>query len=585
MFKKTRTFRGSIRSRKKTLDQFKKRLQLRVSQKSSLRIIPLGGLEEVGRNMTLLEYGQDVIIVDMGLQFPEEDMPGIDYIIPNISYLKGKEQNIRGVFITHGHYDHIGAIPHLIPQLGNPWIYAGDLTRAMIEKRQEEYQDKPKLRLKTINSSSKIKAGVFQVEFFKVSHNIPNAFGLIIRTPEGIVVHTGDFKIDFNPVGAEMCEFAKIAQLNDQNVLALLSDSTNAFVSGHQLSEKEIEKTLEEVLLKIEGRIIIATFASLLSRVQQIIELAEKMDRKVFVDGRSMKTNVEIAQQTGYLKIKKGTLISIEEANRLPPNKVLILCTGAQGEERAVLMRLALGEHKRLKITEKDTVIFSSSAVPGNERTVQRVKDNFYKKGAEVIHYQMLDVHTGGHAKEEELKLMLRMVNPKYVVPIEGNLFMLKAQAKIAEVLGFNPRNILVASNGQIIEFSRGLGKLTNQRVSTDYIMVDGLGVGDVSHVVLRDRNLLASDGMVVVIATIENKTGKLIGSPDIISRGFVYMKESKELIEMTRKKVIKLLKDTDPRSEANEVYLKNKIRDSIGQYLFSKTERRPMILPVIIGV
>lgn len=585
MIKKIKTFRGLMKSRKKTLDQFKKRLRSRISKRPSLRIIPLGGLEEVGRNMILLEYDQDIIIVDMGLQFPEEDMPGIDYIIPNISYLKGKEKNIKGVFITHGHYDHIGAIPHLAPQLDNPWIYAGDLTRALIEKRQEEYQDKPKLKIKTIDSKSRIKAGVFQVEFFKVSHNIPNCFGLIIHTPEGIVVHTGDFKVDFNPVGAEMCEFSKIAQLNDKNVLALLSDSTNAFLPGHQLSEKTIEKTLEEVLLKIEKRIIIATFASLFSRIQQIIELAEKMGRKVFVDGRSMKTNVEIAQQMGYLKIKKETLISVEEANRLPPNKVIILCTGAQGERKAVLMRLAQGEHRKLKIIEGDTVIFSSSAVPGNERTVQRVRDTFWKKGAEVIHYQMLDIHAGGHAKEEELKLILRLINPKYVIPIEGNLFMLKAHAKIAEELGFNPRNILVANNGQVIEFSQGIGRLISQKISTDYVMVDGLGVGDISHIVLRDRNLLASDGMVVVIATIENKTGKLVGNPDIISRGFVYMKESKELIEMTRKKVKKLLHDTDPRSEANEVYLKNKIRDSVGQFLFSKTQRRPMILPVIIGV
>ena len=570
---------------KKSKTSHQTQRRIKIKRKPSLKIIPLGGLEEVGRNMTLLEYGQDIIIVDMGLQFPEEDMPGIDYIIPNVSYLKGKEQNIRGVFITHGHYDHIGAIPHLAPQLRNPWIYAGDLTRAIIEKRQEEYQDKPKLKIKTIDSKSRIKAGIFQIEFFKVSHNIPSAFGLIIRTPEGIVVHTGDFKVDFNPVGAEMCEFAKIARLNDQNVLALLSDSTNAFVSGHQLSEKEIEKTLEEVLLKIKNRIIIATFASLLSRIQQIIELAEKMGRKVFVDGRSMKTNVEIAQQTGYLKVKKGTLISVEEANRLPPNQVFILCTGAQGERRAVLMRLALGEHRKLKIIKGDTVIFSSSAVPGNERTVQRVRDSFWKKGAEVVHYQMLDIHAGGHAKEEELKLMLRMINPKYLIPIEGNLFMLKAHAKIAEELGLNPRNILVGENGQVIEFSRGLGRLTNQKAITDYVMIDGLGVGDVSHIVLRDRQLLSSDGMVVVIATVENKTGKLVGSPDIISRGFVYMKESKELIEMTRKKAKKLLCDTDPRSGANEAYLKNKIRDSIGQFLFSKTQRRPMILPVIIGV
>jgi ribonuclease J len=582
---KTKIFSESRGFRKGIQGQSKRKFRPRILKRLPLKIIPLGGLEEVGRNMILLEYGSDIIVVDMGLEFPKEDMPGIDYIIPDIRYLKGKEQNIRGVFITHGHYDHIGAIPHLIPQLGNPQIYTGDLTKAIIEKRQEEYQGKSKLKIKVIDSKSKVRVGVFQVEFFRVSHNIPNCFGLIIYTPQGIVVHTGDFKLDFNPAGSEIPEISKIASLNSKNVLALLSDSTNASLPGHQLSEKEIEKNLEHIFLKARGRIIISTFSSLISRIQQIISLAEKLGRKVLIEGYSMKINLEIAQSLNYLKIKKRTLISLEESLRLPPKKIIIICTGAQAEEKAVLVRIAQEEHRFLKIIKGDTVIFSSSVVPGNERTVEHLKDTLWRKGAEVVHYQMMDVHAGGHAKQEDLKLMIRLINPKYIVPIQGNLSLLKAQAMIAEELGFNKGNILIAENGRIIEFSRGLGKVTSQKVSSDYIMVDGLGVGDVSQVVLRDRQVLASDGMVVIIATIESRTGKLVGNPDIISRGFVYMRESKELIENVRKKVKKLLRDKDPRSEANQAYLKDKIRDSIGQFLFSKTQRRPMILPVIISV
>ncbi len=610
---KTKTFKGTLDLKKKFINQsggeiqkppkiivkkqmsfisrkseklaFKKSPQFQEKKKAPLRIIPLGGLEEIGRNMILLEYDKDIIIIDMGLQFPEEDMPGIDYVIPDISYLKGKEKNIRGVFITHGHYDHIGAIPHLIPHLNNPLIITSKLTAVLIQKRQEEYPNKTKLKIRIITSKDKVKAGVFEVDFFKVSHNIPDNFGLIIHTPEGIVVHTGDFKLDFSPVASELPEISKIAQLNDKNVLALLSDSTNASLSGYQLSEKEIQKTLEYLFLKAQGRIIIGTFSSLFSRVQQIIWLAEKMDKKVVIEGYSMKTNIEIGQNLGYLKIREGTLISLEKAKHLPPNKIIIICTGAQAEERAVLMRIAQGEHKKLKIIKGDTVIFSSSIVPGNERTVEHLKDDLWRKGAEVICYQMMDVHAGGHGGEEELKLMIHLVNPKYLIPILGTLSLLKAHARLAEESGFNPQNILTAENGQVIEFFQGSGRLTNRKVPAEYVMVDGLGVGDVSQVVLRDRNVLAKDGMLVIIATIEKKTGKLVGSPDIISRGFVYIKKSKELIEAIRKEVRKILRDRDPRSKADEIYLKSKIRNDIGQFLFNKTQRRPMVLPVIIGV
>ncbi|TSC94922.1 MAG: ribonuclease J [Parcubacteria group bacterium Athens1014_10] len=550
-----------------------------------LKIIPLGGMEEVGRNMMLIEYGNDIVIIDMGLQFPEEDMPGIDFIIPDISYLRDKLNKIRGVIITHGHYDHIGAIPYLASQLGNPIIFGTQLTLALIRKRQDEFKDKPNLNLQVITHKDRIKLGCFEIEFFRVSHNIPDCVGVIVHTPEGIIIHTGDFKIDLNPADGMLPDLAKMANLGEQNVLALLADSTNANQKGHQFSEKEIGDNLEQILAKAKGRIIIATFSSLLSRLQQVFWMAEKLGRKVAIEGYSMKINVETASQLGYIKVKRGTIIGLAEALRLPKDKIIIACTGAQGEDRAVLMRIANEEHRQIRIESGDTVIFSSSVVPGNERTVQKLKDSLYRKGAEVVHYQMVDIHAGGHAKQEDLKLTLRLINPRYLMPIEGNTSLLRAHAKVAEEIGFDPRNILLVENGQVVEFSRSKAKITDKKVPTDYIMVDGLGVGDVSNIVLRDRRVMSQDGMIVIIATVDNKTGNLVTSPDIISRGFVYMRESKELIEQARSRVRKLLHDHNPNSQANETYLKNKIRDEIGQFLFKKTQRRPMVIPVIIGV
>ena len=555
------------------------------NQDGKLKVIVLGGNEEVGRNMTVLEYENDIIIIDMGLQFPEEDMPGIDYIIPNIEYLKGKEKKIRGVFITHGHYDHIGAIPHLIGQLNNPIIYSSDLTLAMISKRQEDFKSNGDLRLQAVTTNDVIKAGVFTVSFFGVSHNIPTSMGIVVDTPLGKIVHTGDFKLSLESSGDTPSEIDKIAALSGQKVLALLADSTNASQPGHQLSESEIQVNLDEIIRNAKGRLIIGTFASLLSRIQQIVWAAEKLGKKITFDGYSMKTNVEIAQSLGYLKMKKGTLISLKEIDDYPKNKIIIMCTGAQGEGRAVLMRIANQEHRSLKIEPADTVVFSSSVVPGNERSVQRLKDSIYRLGAEVIHYQMVDIHAGGHAKAEDLKFLLKLVQPEYFVPIEGNHSFLRMHAKIAEATGINPLKIFVADNGQVIEFTKKGGRLTSTKVPSDYVFVDGLGVGDVSNIVIRDRQMMAADGMIVVIATIRGKTGQLVQNPDLISRGFIYMKENKELVEATRKKVRSILKDYNPKTSANDAYIKEKIRNEIGKFLFQKTERRPMVLPVIIEV
>ncbi|MFH0854076.1 MAG: ribonuclease J [bacterium] len=554
-----------------------------------LRVIPLGGMEEVGRNCMLFEYEKDIIIIDMGLQFPEEDMPGIDYIIPNVEYLKGKEKNIKGVIITHGHYDHIGGIPHIMGKIGNPTIYTAKLTAGMIKKRQEEFLDASPLRIQLIDEYSRIQLGKFDVEFFRVNHNIPDSFGVVIHTPIGTVVHTGDFKIDHSPVNDMPADINRIAQFGSRNVLALFSDSTDAEHPGYQISEQVIGRDLEKIFENAIGRIVIGTFASLLSRVQQLIWMAEKYGRKVMIYGRSMKTNVEIAHQLGYLKIKPGTLVDEQNYTKIPDNKLMIMCTGAQGERNAALMRIANDDDKYLFVKENDTFVFSSSVVPGNERTVQSLKDTLYKKGAQVMHYKMMDIHAGGHAKQEDLKLMIRLVKPKYFIPIEANHYMLRIHGNLAESVGIPKQNIFISMNGQVLEFFRyrndTIGRITNQKVNTDYVMVDGLGVGDVSNIVLRDRRMMAEDGMFVVIATISKQTGALIGSPDLISRGFVYMKENKILIEDTRQRVRNILRDKHPESGAFADHLKDKIRRDIGQFLFKKTKRRPMVLPVIIEV
>ncbi len=552
----------------------------------NLRVIPLGGLEEVGRNMTVLEYGDDIIIIDMGLQFPDDDMPGIDYIIPNTAYLKGKRDKIKGVIITHGHYDHIGAIPHSMGRLGNPPIYTAPLTRGIILKRQEDFPDAPKLDIHQVKSNDKIKLGCFRVEFFHINHNIPDSLGIVVHTPVGMVVHTGDFKFDPKPVNEKPADLAKIKQLGKKGVTLLMADSTNADVPGRSLSESDIQKNLEKIFKDIKGRIIVATFASLLTRVQQIIWLAEKFGRKVVVEGYSMKTNVAIARELGYLKVKKHTLITTKQTNELPDNKVIIICTGAQGEGNAVLMRLATDEHRVLRIHPGDTVIFSSSVVPGNERAVQGLRDALYRRDAKVIHYEMMDIHAGGHAPSEDLKTMHQMFKPKFFIPIEGSYYMLKQHAEIAKSAGIKSKNIIIPNNGQVILANKERIRLSKEKVPANYVMVDGLGVGDVGQVVLRDRQAMAQDGMFVIITIVDSKTGHIKGKPDIISRGFVYLRESKGLLDETRQKVKEIIRQSaNPEHTTNWAYVKDNIRDKIGHFLYTKTQRRPMVLPVIIEV
>ncbi|HLD21736.1 MAG TPA: ribonuclease J, partial [Patescibacteria group bacterium] len=552
---------------------------------NKLRIAVLGGTEEVGCNMTMIEYGNDIIIIDCGLQFPDEDMPGIDYIIPNVSYLKGKEKNIRGMIITHAHLDHIGAIPHIAPMLHNPPIFSARLTLGIIAKRQDDFPDKPRLDLREVDIDGQLKLGDFVVEFIRINHSVPDSLAIVVRTPEGMVIHTGDFKFDLTPIGDQVTDYAKLSRLGNEGVLALLADSTNASKPGHQLSERYIGKTIEEIIEKAEGRVIVSTFASNLNRVQQLLWAAEDLERYVVLEGYSMKTNVEIAKQLGYLTVNSRTIITPQEAVKLPPHKVMIVGTGAQGEGGASLMRIATGEHRFFRIEKGDTIIFSSSVIPGNERTVQALKDTLLRLGAKIIHYQMMDVHAGGHAQQEDLKLLLRMVKPKYYVPIEGHHDFLHSNAGVARELGWEEDKLFITSNGQVIEFAGGAGRLTQEKLPADYVMVDGLGVGDVSEVVLRDRQLLAADGIFVVIITIDGHNGKVIGSPDIMSRGFIYMKGNKTFVEEARKKIVEIVQPKIAEEKPNGMYLKNKLRDELGEFLFKKIQRRPMILPVVIEV
>jgi len=551
-----------------------------------LRLIPLGGLGEVGRNMTLVEYQGKILIIDMGLRFPEESMPGIDCIIPNISYLEGKEKQILGVVFTHGHYDHIGAIPYLIEKIGPKTpMFTGALTRGIILKRQEDFSEKPKLNIKVIKDGDKTRLGPFEIEWVKLNHNIPDNFGLFIRTPLGNIFHTSDFKFDPTPMYDKPVDFKRLEEIGRRGILLLMSDSTGAEEEGHSLSEKEIMRNLEEIFAKAKGRIIAATFASLINRIQQIITLSEKYKRKVAIDGYSMKTNVEIAKNLGYLKIKRGTQILPKETENYPDAKITILCTGAQGEDKAVLMKIANKEHRVLRLKKGDSVIFSSSVVPGNERTVQILKDNILRQKTKVFHYGMMDIHTGGHAKKEELLQMIKIMRPKFFIPIHGQYSMLVAHAQIAKKAGIPKKNILIVENGNVINLEAKRIRLSKEKVPSNYVMVDGLGVGDVGEVVLRDRKVLADDGIFVIIAIVDRQTGRVRGSPDIISRGFVYLRESKELLKETRKRVIKIVNKATGGGIVNWAYLKNEIKEKIGSFLYSKTKRRPMVLPVIIEV
>lgn len=561
-----------------------------VSSKSidpSLKIIPLGGQEEVGRNCTIFEYEDDIIILDMGMQFADEDMPGIDYIIPNVDYLKNKKKNIRGVIFSHGHLDHIGAAPILLEQLGNPPIVGRQLTLAMIKHRQEDYKKGTTKSLKTILINSldqKITLGKFKISFFQVEHSIVDAVGVVIETPHGTVIHPGDWMIEYDEDGEGVVDYKHLASLPSPRILML--ESLGVSYAKGKVTTKTTLANLEMLIREAKGRIIIGTFASQLERVSRLIAYAEKIGKKVALDGYGMKVNVKIAQELGYIPAHKNTLIPIEQIHEFPENKILIICTGAQGEPNAVFARIVNGNHRFVNIKKSDTVVFSSSIIPGNERSIQKIKDRLYRLSDNVIHSSVMDVHSGGHANADDIKNILEQIKPDYFLPVYANHYMLVEAKKLALRNNFREDQVFVLDNGQILKFQKNQKPIIlKEKANTDYVMVDGLGVGDVSEVVLRDRRLMSDDGMIVIIATIDSKTGSIIGNPDIISRGFIYMKENRDLIEKTRMRVKKIVKDKNPMTVTDDDYIKNKIRNDIGQFLFNTTKRRPMVLPVVIKV
>ena len=562
--------------------------QKKTRQQSVLRIIPLGGMEEVGRNMTIFEYGDDIVILDMGIQFPEEDMPGIDFIIPNVSYLRGKEKNIRGVIFSHGHLDHIGAAPLLLKKLGYPTIIGRDLTIALIKKRMEEYSKESIKHLKIIKIKSindRLNLGKFRIGFFNVEHSIMDAIGVIINTPAGTVIHPGDWTMGKNPINQQVITYNHLSSLPGPKILML--ESLGSLDTTHELvSEKDMYANLEKLIKEATGKVIIGTFSSQIKRIGHIIEYVKKIGKKVALDGYSMKINIKIAQGLGYVKVDKEVLISVKDIHKYPENKIIIICTGAQGEGSAVLSRIITGDHKFIRIKKNDTIIFSSSVIPGNERTIQRLKDSLYRKCDNVVHNDIMDVHTSGHSNAASIKEIIKQIRPDFFLPVYANHYFLKEAAKLAVQTGIPKNKIFVLDNGSIIEFQNRTVKVLNKKVDTNYVFVDGLGIGDVGHIVLRDRQTMAEDGMFVIITTIDRQTGKVKNNPDIISRGFIYMKESKELLTEARKKVKEIVERTTiADTPINWIYVKDNLRDKIGQFLYSKTRRRPMILPVIIEV
>ncbi|MBI4049230.1 MAG: ribonuclease J [Candidatus Doudnabacteria bacterium] len=562
---------------------------IKLDSKQTLKVIPLGGIEEVGENMTIMEYGDDILVIDMGLGFPDETMPGIDYIIPNTKYLEDNKKRIKGVVITHGHLDHIGAIPYILPKIGDPPIYTMKLTGEFIKKRLEEFHLLGRSKIFELNKDDVLTLGNFRIRFFRLNHNIPDSIGLAINTPAGLLVYATDWKFDHTPVDGKPTEFDKLAKFGGEGVALLMSDSTNAEKPGYSMSEKTLGETIDRLLNDAKGRLIFTTFSTLIGRIQQLFDAAHKSGRKVVVTGRSLVNSVEICLSTGYLALPaKNMIIKMEQAQRLPDNQVVILTTGSQGEEFSALARIARGEHKTIEIKKGDTVVVSASPIPGNERSISSTLSNLARQGAKVLYLKILDIHTSGHAYQEDLKLMVGLTRPKYFMPIHGEYHMLVAHANLARDVGVPEDNIFTLDNGQMLELSAdGKIRVSDARIPTGYVFVDGLGVGDVGEVVLRDRQVMSTDGMFVIIMSIDKTNGKLAQPPDIISRGFIYMKGSEDLLKEVKHEVRKIVetKGRLKQAEPNWAFIRSEVRDQIGEFLYQRTERRPMILPVVIEV
>jgi len=544
-----------------------------------LQIIPLGGLGEIGKNMTIIRYDNQMIMIDAGLAFPEDDMLGIDIVIPDYSYVIDNKDLLLGICVTHGHEDHIGTFPYLLRDIDAP-IFSTSLTLGLIQAKLKE-SNVNNMKSTAVKPGDSIKLGVFKIDFIRVSHSIPDSVGLAIHTPLGTIVHTGDFKLDHTPVTNEILDMYKFSELGQKGVLCLMSDSTNVERPGFTVSERRVGQMFDEVFRNAKERIILASFASNVHRVQQVISAAFKTNRKVAIVGRSMLNYATIAAELGYLTIPEGTLVDVDEIVQLPTNQACIITTGSQGEPMSALTRMATNDHKRLEIQPGDTVVISASPIPGNEKSVARTIDQLFKLGANVIYEPMSGVHVSGHASQEELKLMINMVKPKYFIPVHGEYRMLIKHGQLAEQLGILQENIFVAENGSVIEFTRHGASLAG-KVASGRILVDGLGVGDVGNIVLRDRKQLSQDGILIVVIALSRSSAQIVAGPDIVTRGFVYVRESESMLEEAKEKI----RQTTGRCLENGIIewavLKNQIRDTLGKHLYEKTRRRPMILPII---
>ena len=549
--------------------------------KQSLRIIPLGGLGEIGKNMALLEYGGEVIAIDCGLMFPSEEMLGVDLVIPDITYLEEGRRRLRAIFITHGHEDHTGALPYVLKRMNVP-VYCTPLTGGLISVKLKEARMLADCEVHTIMPGDAIEEGPFTVEPFTVAHSVPDSVGFAIRTPVGTVVHTGDFKLDHTPVMAQPTDLTRLAQLGDEGVLLLMADSTYAEIPGYTPSERVVGEALYNIMSTSPQRVIVATFASLISRVQQVIDAARATGRRVFVTGRSMLDNVHMAVERGYLTAAEGIFVSVRELPGVPHRELAVITTGSQGEPTSALTRMANRDHQHIQIVPGDTVVLSATAIPGNEALVYRTVDNLFRLGARVLYNRIADVHVRGHAAQEELKIVHTLVRPRYFVPVHGEYRHLVLHARLAQSLGMPEDRTLVLSDGDVLELDDRGARVVG-RAPADYVYVDGLGVGDIDHVVLRDRRHLASDGMVVIILAVDKQNGRIVGQPEVVSRGFVDIEESEELLERTRKRVVAALEGAEHIVEWGVV--NTQVKEAIAQFLYDETRRRPMILPVAVEV
>ncbi len=549
----------------------------------NIRLIPLGGLGEVGKNMMVVEYGDDIIIIDSGVMFPDEEMFGVDLVIPDTSYLNDKKHRIRGILITHGHEDHIGAIPYVLPMLGFPPIYATRLTRGLINVKLKEHKLIEKATVHEITPGDQVKLGACVAEFFRVNHSIPDAVGIVLRTPIGIVVHTGDYKFDHTPIDGLPADFGTLGRIGNEGVLVLMGDSTRIETPGYTPSERVINDSFDKIFANAPGRILLATFASLLSRVQQVVDTAVRYERQVALVGRSMVNNVQMAIELGYLNIPKATLIRAEDINKFPPERVVIICTGSQGEPSSALTRIANQDHRLVRIQPSDTVILSATPVPGNEKMVNRTINNLFRQGAEVYYQAIANVHVSGHAAQEELKLMLSLLRPQFFMPVHGEYRQLILHAKLAHSMGMPADHIAIGEDGDIIEVTPEAIKVVDH-IACGNVFIDGLGIGDVGQVVLRDRQVLAQDGILMAVLTVDKETGQPLAGPDIVSRGFVYMRDAEELLTSAREHVLASFIGLNGHA-SDWTFVKDKIKHTLSEFLYEKTHRRPMILPVVVEV